>query len=139
MSNTVGAALSYGVLSGPSEPQPVLNRTAVEPVSEDSGAGALRSPWVIFGSTFTTVFLAELGDKTQLATLLLSAQSGRPALVFLGASFALISTSLVGVLLGQWLSRHVAPRTLERLAGSLMLLLGVWIGAQALFHLLRAS
>jgi len=107
-------------------------------VSEETGAGALRSPWVIFGSTFTTVFLAELGDKTQLATLLLSAQSGRPALVFLGASLALISTSLVGVLLGQWLSRHVAPRTLERLAGSLMLLLGVWIGAQALFHLLRA-
>ncbi len=64
--------------------------------------------WVLFVSTFTTVFLAELGDKTQLATLLLSAQSGRPLLVFVGAALALVSTSLVGVLLGQWLSRHVA-------------------------------
>ena len=41
-------------------------------------------------STFTTVFVAELGDKTQLATLLLSAQSGQPLLVFIGAAFALI-------------------------------------------------
>ena len=41
-------------------------------------------------STFTTVFLAELGDKTQLATLLLSAQSGSPALVFFGAALALV-------------------------------------------------
>ena len=37
-------------------------------------------------STFTTVFVAELGDKTQLATLLLSAQSGSPVLVFIGAA-----------------------------------------------------
>jgi len=43
------------------------------------------------------------------------------------------------VLLGQWLSRHVAPRTLERLAGSLMLVLGVWIGGSALFDLLGRS
>ena len=94
---------------------------------------------MLLGSTFTTVFLAELGDKTQLATLLLSAQSGRPIPVFVGAALALISTSLVGVLLGQLLSRHVAPRTLERLAGSLMLVLGVWIGGSALFDLLGRS
>ena len=92
--------------------------------------------WVLFVSTFTTVFLAELGDKTQLATLLLSAQSGRPVLVFIGAALALVSTSLVGVLLGQWLSRHVPPHQLERLAGALMLLLGVVIGGRALLHLL---
>ena len=72
---------------------------------------------MLFASTFTTVFLAELGDKTQLATLLLSAQSGRPLLVFVGAALALVSTSLVGVLLGQWLSRHVPPRQLERWPG----------------------
>ena len=48
--------------------------------------------WVLFASTFTTVFLAELGDKTQLATLLLSAQSGRPLLVFVGAALALVAS-----------------------------------------------
>ena len=91
---------------------------------------------VLFASTFTTVFLAELGDKTQLATLLLSAQSGRPLLVFVGAALALVSTSLVGVLLGQWLSRHLPPQQLERLAGGLMLILGVAIGGRALVQLL---
>ena len=92
--------------------------------------------WVLFVSTFTTVFLAELGDKTQLATLLLSAQSGRPLLVFVGAALALVSTSLVGVLLGQWLSRYVPPRQLERLAGGLMVILGAAIGGRALVQLL---
>ena len=67
---------------------------------------------VVF-STFSTVFIAELGDKTQLATLLLSAQSGSPWLVFLGAALALICSSLVGVLLGQWLARTLPPERLS--------------------------
>ena len=68
-------------------------------------------------STFTTVFVAELGDKTQLATLLLSAQSGSPWLVFLGAAAALIASSLVGVLVGRWLSTVLPPERLELMAG----------------------
>lgn len=86
-------------------------------------------------TTFTTVFLAELGDKTQLAALLLSAESGRPLLVFLGASLALISSSLVGVLLGRWLSRVMPAHQLERLAGLLMVALSLWLGRQAVVHL----
>jgi putative Ca2+/H+ antiporter (TMEM165/GDT1 family) len=85
----------------------------------------------VFLTTFTTVFLAELGDKTQLAALLLSAESGRPVLVFVGASLALISSSLVGVLLGRWLSRVMPAQQLERLAGTLMIGLGLWLGRQA--------
>lgn len=85
----------------------------------------------VFLTTFTTVFLAELGDKTQLAALLLSAESGRPVLVFVGASLALISSSLVGVLLGRWLSRVIPAQQLERLAGALMIGLGLWLGRQA--------
>jgi putative Ca2+/H+ antiporter (TMEM165/GDT1 family) len=85
----------------------------------------------VFLTTFTTVFLAELGDKTQLAALLLSAESGRPVLVFFGASLALISSSLVGVVLGRWLSRVLPPQQLERLAGILMVGLGLWLGRQA--------
>ena len=88
-----------------------------------------------FVASFTTVFLAELGDKTQLAALLLSAQSGRPVLVFVGASLALICSSLVGVLLGRWLSRIVPAQQLERAAGILMVALGLWLGRQAVLQL----
>ena len=90
----------------------------------------------VFLTTFTTVFLAELGDKTQLAALLLSAESGRPVIVFIGASLALISSSLVGVLLGRWLSRVLPPQQLERLAGILMISLGLWLGRQAAMTML---
>ena len=90
-------------------------------------------------TTFTTVFLAELGDKTQLATLLLSAQSGQPWLVFGGAALALICSSLVGVLVGRWLSTVMQPERLEQMAGLLMLGLGLWLGSQALQSLLSAQ
>ena len=90
----------------------------------------------VFLTTFTTVFLAELGDKTQLAALLLSAESGRPVIVFIGASLALISSSLVGVLLGRWLAKVLPPQQLERLAGILMIGLGLWLGRQAAVSML---
>ena len=101
---------------------------SVSPQPDDSKAGSFGA---VFLTTFTTVFLAELGDKTQLAALLLSAESGRPVLVFVGASLALISSSLVGVVLGRWLSRVLPPQQLERLAGILMIALGLWLGRQA--------
>jgi putative Ca2+/H+ antiporter (TMEM165/GDT1 family) len=97
--------------------------------------GRAGSWGAVFLSTATTVFLAELGDKTQLAALLLSAESGRPVVVFFGASLALISSSLVGVLLGRWLSTVMEPRQLERAAGVLMVALGLWLGRQAVVHL----
>lgn len=99
-------------------------------------AAAAPQAWLsVFLSTATTVFLAELGDKTQLAALLLSAESGRPAVVFVGASLALICSSLVGVLLGRWLSKLMAPQQLERGAGVLMVVLGLWLGRQAMLQL----
>lgn len=90
-------------------------------------------------STFTTVFVAELGDKTQLATLLLSAQSGQPWLVFVGAALALICSSLVGVLVGRWLSTILPPERLEQMAGVLMVGLGLWLGIQALQSLIGTA
>jgi len=101
--------------------------------TEDTRAGSFGA---VFLTTFTTVFLAELGDKTQLAALLLSAESGRPVVVFIGASLALISSSLVGVMLGRWLSRVLPPQQLERLAGILMIGLGLWLGRQAAISML---
>jgi putative Ca2+/H+ antiporter (TMEM165/GDT1 family) len=78
--------------------------------------------WTIFSSTFITIFLAEMGDKTQLTTLFLSAESASPWVVFIGAGLALISTSLVGVLIGYWLAKRVSHEILD-LALSLLFLL----------------
>jgi putative Ca2+/H+ antiporter (TMEM165/GDT1 family) len=114
---------------------------AVHDPSPAAGAATPPSPpssqaWLqVFLTTATTVFLAELGDKTQLAALLLSAQSGRPGVVFVGSSLALICSSLVGVLLGRWLSRLMAPEQLERAAGVIMVVLGLWLGRQAVLQL----
>lgn len=77
----------------------------------------------IFASTFVTIFLAELGDKTQLTTLLMSAESQSPWVVFTGAAIALVCTSLLGVLLGRWLATKVSPKTLEISAGFMLLLI----------------
>ncbi|MEY2644732.1 MAG: hypothetical protein RLZZ611_1381 [Cyanobacteriota bacterium] len=107
--------------------------------ARDSANPAAGSFGAVFLTSFTTVFLAELGDKTQLAALLLSAESGRPVVVFIGASLALISSSLVGVLLGRWLSRVLPPQQLERLAGILMIGLGLWLGRQAAMAMLPVA
>lgn len=77
----------------------------------------------IFASTFVTIFLAELGDKTQLTTLLMSAESQSPWTVFAGAGIALVCTSLLGILLGRWLATKVTPKTLEISAGCMLLLI----------------
>ncbi len=86
----------------------------------------------VAATTFGTVFLAEIGDKTQLATLLLSAESGQPITVFAGAALALICSSLVGVLLGQWLAEILPPERFGQMAGLLMITLGLWLGSQAI-------
>ncbi|OWY67218.1 hypothetical protein B7486_32595 [cyanobacterium TDX16] len=84
-----------------------------------------QSWWAIYASTFFTIFLAECGDKTQLSTLLMSAESQSPWIVFVGAAAALITTSLLGVLLGQWLAKHLSPRKLEIAAGMSLLLIAI--------------
>ena len=82
-------------------------------------------------TTFGAVFLAELGDKTQIATLLLSAESGKPLIVFLGASVALIASSLVGVLIGSWLGERIAPTKFQFVAGLIMVSISIWLGIDA--------
>ena len=81
----------------------------------------------IFITTFTTIFIAELGDKTQIATLMLSAESGKPIIVFLGSSLALISSSVVGVLIGKWLSEKISPRNFALFTGALMILISLFL------------
>ena len=81
----------------------------------------------IFITTFTTIFIAELGDKTQIATLMLSAESGKPIIVFLGSSLALISSSVVGVLIGKWLSNKISPSKFSLFTGILMIIISVFL------------
>tara|TARA_B100001287_G_C22268111_1_gene338109 strand:+ start:192 stop:509 length:318 start_codon:yes stop_codon:yes gene_type:complete len=87
-----------------------------------------KSFFSIFIASFTTIFIAELGDKTQLATLMLSAESGRPLIVFIGSSFALICSSIVGVLIGKWLSSKISSDKISLITGVLMTLVSLWIG-----------
>ena len=81
----------------------------------------------IFITTFTTIFIAELGDKTQIATLMLSAESGKPIIVFLGSSLALISSSVVGVLIGKWLSKKISPSKFALFTGALMIIISLFL------------
>lgn len=95
----------------------------------DSATGQNASFWTIFSSTFLSIFLAEMGDKTQLATLLMSAESQSPWIVFAGAAVALIATSLVGVIVGYWLARRLSPQVLDIAVAILLLLIsGLLIG-----------
>lgn len=68
-------------------------------------------------TTFVTVFLAELGDKTQVTTLMFTAQSRSPVVVFFGAAIALVLSSLIGVIAGRWLAKNFSPQLLDTLAG----------------------
>ncbi|MBD2187250.1 TMEM165/GDT1 family protein [Pseudanabaena mucicola] len=81
--------------------------------------------WQIVSATFITVFIAELGDKTQLTTLVIAAQSHQPWIVFAGAAIALVSTSLLGVLAGKWLAKTFSPNLLNTLAGLSFLILSI--------------
>jgi putative Ca2+/H+ antiporter (TMEM165/GDT1 family) len=85
---------------------------------------------------FATVFLAEIGDKTQLATMLFSAE-GRtsPIRVFLSASAALVVAAGIGVLAGQLLEKVMSPQTLKIVAG----LAFVGIGAFTLYGAWRPA
>lgn len=81
----------------------------------------------VFLSVFTAIFIAELGDKTQIATMLFSAQGNTGRLtVFLAASLALVATTAIGVLAGKLLCDHLNPKYLSYGAGGLFILMGIW-------------
>ena len=83
--------------------------------------------WKILSTVFTSVFIAELGDKTQLATLLFASDKEISKLtVFAGAASALILTSALGVLAGGVLSNYVSEKHLHYLAGVGFIAIDVW-------------
>ncbi len=79
----------------------------------------------LVSSTFLTILLAELGDKTQLATMALGSSSGRPLMVFLGSTTALLLASLLGVMVGESLASMAPPAWLHLAAGIGFLIQGV--------------
>lgn len=91
--------------------------------------------WKLFFSTFVLIFLAELGDKTQLASLAASAGSKSPWSVFIGASLALVLSTLLAILLGSIIQRLV-PIKVIKLSAALLFFL---FGALLLFSALTAK
>lgn len=81
--------------------------------------------WKLFASTFAAIFVAELGDKTQLAALSLSAGSSSKWSVFAGSALALVATSAIAVLAGEAVSRFVSPLWLRRIAGVVFVAMGI--------------
>ncbi len=81
----------------------------------------------VFLTVFTVVFLAELGDKTQLATLLFAADKEVSKLtVFAGASLALVVAAGIGVLAGGLISQYVSEKSLHYVAGVGFIAIGIW-------------
>jgi putative Ca2+/H+ antiporter (TMEM165/GDT1 family) len=78
-------------------------------------------------TTFGLIFLAELGDKTQLATFAFAAESKSRLAVFLGSACALLLTSLLAVVFGSAVSRLIPPNYIRLGAGTLFVLLGLWM------------
>jgi putative Ca2+/H+ antiporter (TMEM165/GDT1 family) len=81
--------------------------------------------WTAFWTTFGTLFLAEMGDKTQLAVITIAAQTRSPLSVFLGAALALALVSLIGVVVGSALGKYLPEDLLRKLAASAFIIIGV--------------
>jgi putative Ca2+/H+ antiporter (TMEM165/GDT1 family) len=81
----------------------------------------------LFATVFVTVFLAEMGDKTQLATMLFAADAKNGKWTVLAASMlALCAVAAIGVAAGKWVGDSVAPKTLKWVAGVGFVAIGAW-------------
>ena len=83
--------------------------------------------WKILFGTFVTIFLAELGDKTQIATLAASAQASSRLEIWLGVVLALTLAGTLGVAAGKFLGSFLTPATLRYVSGALFLAIGIWV------------
>lgn len=81
--------------------------------------------WKIFGTAFVTLLLAELGDKTQLAVITMTAGTDAKIAVFLGASLALVTVTLLAVIFGGVLSQYVPTEWLQRIVAVAFIVVGI--------------
>ena len=83
--------------------------------------------WKIFATAVTTLFLAELGDKTQLAVITMSANTNSKLSIFLGAAAALVVVTLIGVLGGSLLSSYIPTEWLQRIVAVAFIVIGAFM------------
>ncbi len=102
-------------------PNPAMNQGGGAGIQADLRTMAAFG---VFGTTLVAFFLAEMGDKTQLATLTLAASGSSRWLVFAGSALALVATSAVAAVAGEAVSRAVPAVWLHRIAGVAFLVLG---------------
>jgi len=81
----------------------------------------MKTFWV----TFVTLFVAELGDKTQLAVISLTSKTQEPIKVFIGAACALVLVTLLGVVLGEILVRYVPVTVIKKIAAAAFVVIGI--------------
>ncbi len=81
--------------------------------------------WKILGTAFVTLFLAELGDKTQLAIITMSAKTDSKLAIFVGASLALVFVSLLAVLFGGLLTQFIPTEWLQRIVAVAFIAIGI--------------
>jgi putative Ca2+/H+ antiporter (TMEM165/GDT1 family) len=82
--------------------------------------------WNQFLMAFTAIFLAELGDKTQMAVITLSASTRKPFAIFLGGSLAMTLLTGIGALAGEAVTRYVPGGVLSKAAAVLFVAIGIW-------------
>ena len=81
--------------------------------------------WKIFWTAFATLFVAELGDKTQLAVIAMTAKTKTFLSVFLGASLALVLVTLLGVLVGSFITEYIPTEWIQRIVAVIFIAVGV--------------
>lgn len=80
--------------------------------------------WKVFLATFGTVFLAEMGDKTQLAAMTMTAQTKSPYVVLIASSLALIAATILGVAAGSVIGHLIPETVIKRVAGGAFIIIG---------------
>jgi len=83
--------------------------------------------WRVMLTTFGIIFLAEMGDKTQIAAMTMAAEKKRPWAVFLGASLALAAVSAIGVIVGSALGNYLPLEWIKRAAGLAFIVIGILV------------
>jgi len=85
----------------------------------------MKMDWRVFLTTFGVIFLAEMGDKTQLATMTLAAQSKKPWTVFISSALALAAVSAIGVMAGSLLGDYIPLNWVKRVAALAFIVIGI--------------
>ncbi|GAB63769.1 MAG: UPF0016 family protein [Candidatus Jettenia sp.] len=83
--------------------------------------------WKIIASTFITIFLAELGDKTQLASILMTSKTNKPVLVFIGTMLAFALVTVIGVAVGSVITKFVPLNFIKVGAAIAFIIIGILI------------